>query len=375
MRCEKCGKKLRKNEKFCTVCGYYNEAQEEVKPDDWDDGDYNLLDEEKETENNQTINIGTIKDKKTVNYDYEEERDVEAYIGEDYKIIKKSPFNIWAFILNWMYVLYRKLYITGIIGLGIALIITLFYTRFIVAYLIISMLLLGVAFNPYYIFIIKQRIKRLETKYEGSDSFTFTGICKDKGGVNAIFALLIYFIFLVIILFCLIRVNYNKNHNTKFWEVNTENRANCSYYVKSAYNNVEKEKYGNVIIVEGKSGVNIWYGNLINYNVKLYDTVRVGGYLGEVNDNCLYLVYSKGNSYLDYNYLYINGVGIDGLGVERAQPGHPTHRTLFANDVIVIEGLRLKDVPAGEYFMVAAPLKLVGIDAAPSRVLLMEGIL
>ena len=71
----------------------------------------------------------------------------------------------------------------------------------------------------------------------------------------------------------------------------------------------------------------------------------------------------------------INGVGIDGLGVERAQPGHPTHRTLFSNDVIVIEGLRLKDVPAGEYFMVAAPLKLVGIDAAPSRVLLMEGIL
>lgn len=71
----------------------------------------------------------------------------------------------------------------------------------------------------------------------------------------------------------------------------------------------------------------------------------------------------------------INGVGIDGLGIERAQPGHPTHRTLFAHDIIVIEGLRLKDVPAGEYFMVAAPLKLVGIDAAPSRVLLLDGLL
>lgn len=71
----------------------------------------------------------------------------------------------------------------------------------------------------------------------------------------------------------------------------------------------------------------------------------------------------------------IEGVGIDGLGVERAQPGHPTHRTLFSNDIIVIEGLRLKDVAAGEYFMVAAPLKLVGIDAAPSRVILLEGIL
>lgn len=68
----------------------------------------------------------------------------------------------------------------------------------------------------------------------------------------------------------------------------------------------------------------------------------------------------------------IRGVGIDALGVERNQAGHPTHKTLFGSGIIVIEGLRLKDVPAGEYWMVAAPLKLVGTDAAPARVLLFE---
>jgi arylformamidase len=46
---------------------------------------------------------------------------------------------------------------------------------------------------------------------------------------------------------------------------------------------------------------------------------------------------------------------------------------LTGSGVIVIEGLRLKDVPQGEYFMVAAPLKLIGTDAAPARVLLFEG--
>ncbi|MBA2873353.1 cyclase family protein [Thermaerobacillus caldiproteolyticus] len=70
----------------------------------------------------------------------------------------------------------------------------------------------------------------------------------------------------------------------------------------------------------------------------------------------------------------VRGVGIDALGVERNQPGHPTHKTLFAANVIVIEGLRLKDVPEGQYFMVAAPLKLVGTDAAPARVLLLENV-
>lgn len=72
--------------------------------------------------------------------------------------------------------------------------------------------------------------------------------------------------------------------------------------------------------------------------------------------------------------LGIRGVGIDALGIERSQEGHPTHKTLFAHDIIIIEGLRLKEVEQGEYFMVAAPLKLVGTDASPARVMLFEGL-
>ncbi|GIM45047.1 cyclase [Collibacillus ludicampi] len=70
----------------------------------------------------------------------------------------------------------------------------------------------------------------------------------------------------------------------------------------------------------------------------------------------------------------IRGVGIDSLGIERSQPGHPTHKTLFENDIVIIEGLRLRHVPEGNYFMVAAPLHLTGTDAAPARVLLFEGL-
>lgn len=70
----------------------------------------------------------------------------------------------------------------------------------------------------------------------------------------------------------------------------------------------------------------------------------------------------------------IAGVGIDALGIERAQEGHPTHKALMGRDIIIIEGLSLKDVAQGEYFMVAAPLKLQGTDAAPARILLLEGI-
>ncbi|MFE1244363.1 cyclase family protein [Fictibacillus sp. NPDC058756] len=68
----------------------------------------------------------------------------------------------------------------------------------------------------------------------------------------------------------------------------------------------------------------------------------------------------------------VSGVGIDALGVERAQENHPTHKQLFQKDVIIIEGLQLKDVPEGEYLMVAAPLKIRGLDASPARIVLIE---
>jgi arylformamidase len=66
----------------------------------------------------------------------------------------------------------------------------------------------------------------------------------------------------------------------------------------------------------------------------------------------------------------ISGVGIDGLGIERAQPGHETYEILLGNDIIVLEGLRLADVAEGSYLLVAAPLKLVGTEAAPVRAIL-----
>lgn len=89
------------------------------------------------------------------------------------------------------------------------------------------------------------------------------------------------------------------------------------------------------------------------------------------NFDFIYLA-QDGAEYL--SELGVRGVGIDSLGIERSQEGHPTHKTLFANDIIIIEGLRLKEIEQGEYFMVAAPLKLVGTDASPARVLLFEGL-
>jgi len=43
------------------------------------------------------------------------------------------------------------------------------------------------------------------------------------------------------------------------------------------------------------------------------------------------------------------------------------HHALIDEGIINLEGLRLSDVPAGRYILVALPLKIVGGDAAPVR--------
>lgn len=68
----------------------------------------------------------------------------------------------------------------------------------------------------------------------------------------------------------------------------------------------------------------------------------------------------------------IAGVGVDGLGVERNQDKHPTHKNLMNQNIIIIEGLRLKDVKQGSYFMYALPIKIQHSDALPLSIILIE---
>jgi arylformamidase len=64
-------------------------------------------------------------------------------------------------------------------------------------------------------------------------------------------------------------------------------------------------------------------------------------------------------------------VGTDYLSVEAyGSVGAPVHRTLLENKVTILEGLNLSGVPAGEYELICAPIRLVGCEAAPARVLL-----
>lgn len=303
MRCKNCGKRLREKEKFCTICGYYNgDSDDDIKlegtfngllPDDepnlLDESTYETIEEDNGIEEfSLKANSSGTKDDE---FFYKDEKFLEAYIGEDYKLIKKSPFNIYAFLLNWMYVLYRKMYIIGIIGMIITGIVFLLRPKFIVVYLIVAMVIIGLTFNKLYIYVSKLKVEFMLKKLQGTDRFTLENICEKKGGVKVVPALVIYLIFLIIIFFGMFNVYYNKNNNTNFWNENSENRATCDSLLKTSYKELEKNP------VTGTLNEGLCSITKSSNSPKKYDV-----YLKINNDNVvIYVHYETNGKYLEYD--------------------------------------------------------------------------
>jgi arylformamidase len=64
-------------------------------------------------------------------------------------------------------------------------------------------------------------------------------------------------------------------------------------------------------------------------------------------------------------------IGVDYLSVGPFYKGNPqTHRALMSANVWIIEGVDLRRVDEGDYEMICLPLKLVGSDGSPIRILI-----
>lgn len=62
----------------------------------------------------------------------------------------------------------------------------------------------------------------------------------------------------------------------------------------------DKDIYKNTVIVQGTDGFNIWYGNIKDVNVSLYDYVEKNSLLGNSDGEEVYILIEKNNHYYSY---------------------------------------------------------------------------
>ena len=61
----------------------------------------------------------------------------------------------------------------------------------------------------------------------------------------------------------------------------------------------ERKDYGKTVIVQQVDGISMWYGNITNLSVNVYDYVEEGAILGEVNGTNLYILCEKAGTFID----------------------------------------------------------------------------
>ena len=62
----------------------------------------------------------------------------------------------------------------------------------------------------------------------------------------------------------------------------------------------EKEEYGQTLIVEQTNGIDVFYSNITTDNIKLYDYIEKGSYIGAAKSKKIYLVFQKDGKVLNY---------------------------------------------------------------------------
>ncbi|MCZ6677764.1 MAG: cyclase family protein [Candidatus Poribacteria bacterium] len=69
----------------------------------------------------------------------------------------------------------------------------------------------------------------------------------------------------------------------------------------------------------------------------------------------------------------VQAVGIDYLSVDLPdRSDFPVHHTLLDSRIAIIDGLNLRHVGAGEYFLICLPLRLADAEAVPARAMLLR---
>ena len=65
-------------------------------------------------------------------------------------------------------------------------------------------------------------------------------------------------------------------------------------------------------------------------------------------------------------------IGNEGQSIGPEDAPMEVHKILLEKNIALLEGIVLKDIPQGNYFLSAAPLNLAGADGAPCRAYLIE---
>ena len=282
MKCHKCNNEVVEGANFCRYCGA------------------NLKD-------------GTVE--KTISDD---EKYIKEYVGEKYDKFKNGTFNVGAFFLGPIYLLYRKMYLYTFIYILIAM----FFSWI----PIVPNLILGFFVNGMYLNKASEDVKNIKLNNSGLNNHEIIELCRKKGGTSIV-PPLIYVLIVIVIISLLTALMFLLFYGIKDYDYQQNNYNNTEEktYPKDDnelefdYTGFERTSSNGYVSNNGNRYCTIYVYNYTKYDTsteKEYFTRRANGndlLTDDINGHTWYYYIEKKNYssnkyiYTRYVYMALNG--------------------------------------------------------------------
>lgn len=204
MNCPNCGAKINQGEMFCRVCGTKIISQSIQQ---------NSMTQANESQQNHTQNQYNMQQPHMNNTTYNnysnDDTLINAYIGKNAFKLKNGSFSFNTFFFGTIYVLYRKMWLLGIIWVLASMIISLFLPTFSGILSIVANIIISTQFKKWYLEHVKENIAKIKSENPTASHEQLLTICTQKGGTT-----IAPIIILVILYLAIFIINFFTIYNT-----------------------------------------------------------------------------------------------------------------------------------------------------------------
>lgn len=302
MNCPKCGSNVNQGEMFCRVCGAKIVSQS-VQLNQM--GQTPVTNQQVYTQNQnisqqQPIMNNNVGYGKTNYSSYSnDEALINAYIGKNADKLKNGGFSVNTFFFGNIYILYRKMWMLGIIWFLISIIISMFLSSLSSILTLVGNIYISTQFKKWYLKYVEEKVAKIKAENPNASHEQLLMICTRKGGTTIIPIIIFLVLFITIFVITYFNVlgvtektkeNVNKNNvldNNNSGVTVSGDIGNLSLTIPSSF---EKKSYNT--------------DSYLSYSLYDYDS----------NDSCRVKIlttnsryYDSVNAYLERNVYYSAG--------------------------------------------------------------------
>lgn len=230
--CPKCGANVNQGEMFCRVCGAKiisqsvqpNQMEQMPVANQQDYAQNQYVSQQQPIMNN---NVGDLASNYSSYSD--DEALINAYIGKNADKFKNSGFSVNTFFFGNIYVLYRKMWMLGIVWFLVSMIISMFLSSLSSGLTLAINIFISTQFKKWYLKHVEEKVAKIKTDNPHASHEQLLMICTQKGGTTIIpviiFIVLYIAIFVIAFLIVLGTLETDKENANNYDDLYNNNSS------------------------------------------------------------------------------------------------------------------------------------------------------